>query len=88
MSRQGFAVAHSETSLPDARLITAPGLDPALIDNLSAQEWREALRACKSMGFASGSTNLHLPLVIALGGLLTLGWQNRGTASSSSVQTS
>lgn len=50
MGRQGFPVAHGETSLPDARLIVAPGLDPSLIDDLSAQEWREALRACKSMG--------------------------------------
>ncbi|MDQ1637294.1 MAG: hypothetical protein QOF62_633 [Pyrinomonadaceae bacterium] len=49
MQRQGFAVANSETSLPDARLITVLGLDPALIDDLGAQEWREALRACKSM---------------------------------------
>lgn len=53
MNRKGFAVAHSETALPDARLITAPGLNPALIDNLSAQEWREALRACKSMSLRS-----------------------------------
>lgn len=63
MQRQGFAVAHSETSLPDARLIVAPGLDPTLIDNLSAQEWREALRACKSMNLRSEVFAEDAPLV-------------------------
>jgi RHS repeat-associated protein len=63
MQRQGFAVAHSETSLPDARLIAAPGLDPALIDNLSPQEWREALRACKSMGLRTEVFAADAPLV-------------------------
>ncbi len=46
MERQGFAVAHPEIDLPDARLVLAPGLDSSLLDQLSAQEWREALRAC------------------------------------------
>lgn len=63
MQRQGFAVAHRETSLPDARLIAAPGLDPSLIDNLSAQEWREALRACKSMGLRTEVFAKDAPLV-------------------------
>ncbi|MCD9186654.1 MAG: hypothetical protein LUM44_09480 [Pyrinomonadaceae bacterium] len=39
----------NEFSLPDARLVAAPGLDPALTENLSVEEWREALRACKNM---------------------------------------
>jgi len=63
MQRQGLPVAHSETALPDARLIVAPGLDPALIDNLSAQEWREALRACKSMSLRSEVFAEDAPLV-------------------------
>lgn len=53
MNRQGFAVVNHETPLPDARLIAAPGLDASIMDNLSAQEWREALRACKGMGLRS-----------------------------------
>ena len=63
MIRQGFPVAHSEASLPDARLIAAPGLDQALIDNLNAQEWREALRACKSMSLRSEVFANDAPLV-------------------------
>jgi RHS repeat-associated protein len=49
MRRHGYAVVNNEVPLPDARLITAPGLDAALIDELSGEEWREALRACKGM---------------------------------------
>lgn len=50
LQKAGFPVVHFETPLADARLITAPGLDPSLIAELSPQEWREAFRACKSMG--------------------------------------
>lgn len=53
MGKQGFSIANYEISLPDARLIAAPGMDASLIDNLSAQEWQEALRACKGMGLRS-----------------------------------
>lgn len=49
MERAGFPVTHPEHTLPDARLLVAPGLDPNLADEWSAEEWREALRACKSM---------------------------------------
>ncbi|MEM7373663.1 MAG: SpvB/TcaC N-terminal domain-containing protein [Bacteroidota bacterium] len=49
MERQGFAVAHQEVSLPDARLILAPGIDASVLDQLSTQEWQEAVRACKGM---------------------------------------
>ena len=28
-------------------MVAAPGLDASLVDRLSAEEWREALRACK-----------------------------------------
>ncbi len=53
MNRRGFAVTHHEKSLPDARLISAPGMMDEVIENLSAEEWREALRACKSMPLRS-----------------------------------
>ena len=53
MAKQGFPVVNHEKPLPDARVIAAPGLDPSIIDHLSAQEWREALRACKGMGLRS-----------------------------------
>ncbi len=49
----GFSVLHHENDLPDARLLTAPGLNPTLLDHLSGQEWQEALRACKGMGLRS-----------------------------------
>ena len=53
MQRQGFPVTHHEVALPDARLITAPGIDPSILNQLSPQEWQEALRACKGMGLRS-----------------------------------
>ena len=53
MGRQGFAVVQHEAELPDARLIAAPGLEPSFINQLSATEWREALRACKGMALRS-----------------------------------
>ncbi|NNV57631.1 insecticidal toxin complex protein [Panacibacter sp. KCS-6] len=53
MQRQGFVVTHHEVALPDARLVAASGIDPTIISHLSAQEWREALRACKGMGLRS-----------------------------------
>ena len=63
MNRQGFAVVNHETPLPDARLIAAPGLDASIIDHLSSQEWREALRACKGMGLRSEVFAKDAPLV-------------------------
>ncbi len=53
MQRQGFSITHHEVALPDARLITAPGIDPTILNQLSTQEWQEALRACKGMGLRS-----------------------------------
>ncbi|MEK5203283.1 SpvB/TcaC N-terminal domain-containing protein [Bacillus sp. FSL R10-2789] len=53
MKKQGFDIVNHETPLPDAQVIAAPGLDQSIIDHLSAQEWREALRACKGMGLRS-----------------------------------
>ncbi|MBL0136309.1 MAG: hypothetical protein IPP79_21215 [Chitinophagaceae bacterium] len=49
MNKQGFSVPHHELSLPDAILIAAPGIDSAILNTLSTQEWREAFRACKGM---------------------------------------
>jgi len=62
MHRQGFAVINHEVPLPDARLIAAPGLDPAIINNLSFEEWQEALRACKGMGLRSEVFSKDAPL--------------------------
>jgi RHS repeat-associated protein len=53
MERQDFPVTHYETTLPEARLITAPGIDPTYINELTAKEWQEALRACKGMSLRS-----------------------------------
>lgn len=49
MGRQGFTPLHPEVSLPDARIIAAPGIPQSFLDQLSAGEWREAFRACKNM---------------------------------------
>jgi RHS repeat-associated protein len=50
MARQGYPVTHHEHTLPEARIIDAKG---NTITNLSIDERREALRACKSMGLRS-----------------------------------
>lgn len=48
MAQAGFSVTHPETTLPDARIIAAPGLPANTIESLSADQLREAYRACKS----------------------------------------
>lgn len=53
LERKGFSVVHHEKKLPDARLVTAPGLDASVLNKLCAQEWQEALRACKGMRLRS-----------------------------------
>jgi RHS repeat-associated protein len=53
MKRQAFSVTHSEVPLPDARIIAAPGISATAIDQLGADEWRQALRACKGMTLRS-----------------------------------
>jgi RHS repeat-associated protein len=63
MIRQGFGVTPNETALPDAGLIPAPGLDPAIITEFSADEWREAFRSCKSMAIRSEVFALDAPSV-------------------------
>jgi Salmonella virulence plasmid 65kDa B protein/Insecticide toxin TcdB middle/N-terminal region/Insecticide toxin TcdB middle/C-terminal region/FG-GAP-like repeat len=42
-----------EAHLTDIRVIAAPGLDASLVDRLSGEEWREALRACKGRSLRS-----------------------------------
>ncbi|MEP6901374.1 MAG: SpvB/TcaC N-terminal domain-containing protein, partial [Actinomycetota bacterium] len=50
MVGQGFTVTAAEPELPEARLIAASAINnPLIIDELSADEWSEALRACKGM---------------------------------------
>ena len=54
MKRQlNITVIHNETKLPDAKIILAPGIDESVLNNLSSQEQREALRACKGMSLRS-----------------------------------
>ncbi|WP_340199982.1 SpvB/TcaC N-terminal domain-containing protein [Ascidiimonas sp. W6] len=53
IARQGFLVSHPEVALPDARIIAAPEMNINTISNLSADELREAYRACKSMPLRS-----------------------------------
>lgn len=50
MERKGFSTNHCEVELPDAQLIAAAGVNSALINRLSSQDWRDALRACKGIG--------------------------------------
>lgn len=63
MARQGFPVVSIEEHLADATLIAAPGLVPSIIDSLSPEEWREALRACKGMALRTEVFASDAPLV-------------------------
>jgi len=47
MDRQGFTVTHSEHALPDALVVDENG--NVITGELDAQDWQEALRACKGM---------------------------------------
>lgn len=62
MKRQGFPVTANEASLPEMRLIAAARMDPAILTHLDAQEWREALRACKSMALRTEIFTRDAPL--------------------------
>lgn len=53
MNRQGFAVSHHEVTLPDAPILPGPGVTNTMIANLSGEERRQALRACKSKALRS-----------------------------------
>lgn len=52
-AKRGFPVSHDEVELPDALLVADRDLDPAILDNLSVDERRQALRACKGMQLRS-----------------------------------
>jgi RHS repeat-associated protein len=47
------AIVHPEEPLADARITVPVGMNPALISQLSADEIREAYRACKGMALRS-----------------------------------
>lgn len=49
LGRQGFAVVNNEKTLPDARIVPAPGMVQALVDDLNGEEYQQALRAIKGM---------------------------------------
>lgn len=51
--KNGFPTTHHEATLPDAKLVVASGLNPNLLEKLTADEWREAMRACKGMTLRS-----------------------------------
>lgn len=53
MARQGFPVVHHEKQLDDAMIIPAKGIPSSFIDLLSAEEYQQALRACKGMSLRS-----------------------------------
>ncbi|MFI0429208.1 SpvB/TcaC N-terminal domain-containing protein [Mariniflexile sp. HMF6888] len=51
--REFGAVAHPEVALPDARLTVPERMDSSILNQLTADEWREAYRACKGMALRS-----------------------------------
>lgn len=53
MKRQGFPAVHHEKQLDDARLVPGKGITASYIDHLSAEEYQQALRACKTMALRS-----------------------------------
>ena len=53
MFRQGFDVVHHEKKLDDAIVIPAKGIPQSVIDHLSAEEYQQAVRACKGMALRS-----------------------------------
>ncbi|GAA4026851.1 SpvB/TcaC N-terminal domain-containing protein [Actimicrobium antarcticum] len=65
MARAGFPVTHHEHALPDAKLVAAPGVDPALVGALSATQWRAAVRSCRSMPLRSEVFALDAPTLAA-----------------------
>lgn len=62
-SEKGFSAAPGEPVLPEAQLTAAITVgDKNIIDNLSANEWREALRACKGTTLRQEVFALDAPL--------------------------
>lgn len=53
IKRHGFDVVNHEESLNDARFIATHEIGKSIIEQLSTEEWREALRACKGMALRS-----------------------------------
>jgi len=49
MLRNGYTAANSEAALPEARIVISNALISSGSYELSAKEWQEALRSCKSM---------------------------------------
>ncbi|QJD82970.1 SpvB/TcaC N-terminal domain-containing protein [Cohnella herbarum] len=47
LKRAGFTAENPEIALKETTIVTAPGLDPVLLERLDAEERREAYRACK-----------------------------------------
>lgn len=53
MKRQGYSVTHQEKKLDDAVIIPGKGIATSLMTGLSAEEYQQALRACKGMAIRS-----------------------------------
>ena len=53
MLRHGFPVTHQEKELDDAFIIAAKGIPQSVVDDLSAEEHQQALRACKGLPLRS-----------------------------------
>lgn len=62
MKRAGFEVTQNEVSLPEASLYAAPGLDSSVIEDMSADDWREALRSCKGMALRTEIFAIDAPV--------------------------
>lgn len=60
MIRQGYAVTHDEHTLPEAKIVDVFG---NVVTDLTIEERREAVRACKSMPLRSEVFALDAPLV-------------------------
>lgn len=61
MNRKGFAFAFDEYFFPGAKLVTAPGIDSSLINELTIDDWREASRSCKSAVLRTEVFSLDAP---------------------------
>lgn len=61
-ARAGLPATHHERELPDARVFAAPGVDPALVAQMDAEHWRQALRSCRGMPLRSEMFALDAPL--------------------------
>ncbi|WP_052496452.1 SpvB/TcaC N-terminal domain-containing protein [Pedobacter lusitanus] len=62
MNRQGYLVIQQERTLPDLQITLAPDLNVSILQRLSAEEWRQAARACKGLALRSEVFALDAPL--------------------------